>query len=234
MPINLSQALGSCAGILILGIAATLTSAAAPPNNATLTTLTVQRINVTEPDGTLRMVISNAASAPGIIIKGHEQPHPSRQSAGMIFFNAEGTENGGLIFDGQQTRDGTRHSSGSLTFDRYEQDQIVQLTQSEDGATRSGGLVVNDQPEQTMDWAAIERARALQGAAQLAAFKAAHAGATPRAFLGRAEDKSAELVLRDEAGRKRLILRVTAAGEPSITFLDANGSVIKQVDPAGR
>ena len=60
--------------------------------------INVERINLVEPDGTLRLVISNKALAPGIIIKGKEHPHPDRKSAGMIFFNDEGTENGGLIF----------------------------------------------------------------------------------------------------------------------------------------
>jgi hypothetical protein len=234
MHFNLSQAAGSCAGILILGAVAALAGAARPTQNAALDTLTVQRIDVREPGGTLRMVISDAARAPGIIIKGHEQPHPSRQSAGMIFFNSEGTENGGLIFDGRQLPDGTHQSSGSLTFDRYEQDQIVQLMADEDGQTRSGGIVVNDQPEQTMDWAALDRARSLQGTAQGAAFRAAHAGGTQRAFLGRAEDKASELVLRDEAGRKRLVLHVSAAGEASIEFLDAAGKVARHLDALAR
>ena len=34
----------------------------------------VQRINVLEPDGTLRMVISNHARLPGIIVRGKERP----------------------------------------------------------------------------------------------------------------------------------------------------------------
>ena len=229
MPFNVSQATGSCVGILILGAVATLTGAARPAQNATFDTLTVQRIDVREPDGTLRMVISDAARAPGAIIKGQEHHHPSRQSAGMIFFNSEGTENGGLIFDGQLAPDGKRQSSGSLTFDRYEQDQIVQLVASEEGQTRSGGVIVNDQPEPTMDWAAIDRAAPLTGAAQIAAFKAAHAGGTQRAFFGRGEDKSSTLVLRDEAGRKRLVLQVSAAGEASIEFIDAAGKIARRL-----
>lgn len=49
------------------------------------------------PDGTPRMVISNKSLFPGIVIKRQEHLHPDRQSAGMLFFNDEGTENGGLI-----------------------------------------------------------------------------------------------------------------------------------------
>ena len=74
------------------------------PQKLSLQELDVQRINLREPDGTLRMVISDASTAPGIIIKGKEYPHPDRHAAGMIFYNDEGTENGGLIFGGEKTR----------------------------------------------------------------------------------------------------------------------------------
>src|SRR5580698_1055176 len=86
--------------------------------------ITVHRINVVEPDGTLRMVISNKADFPGVIIKGKETPHPGRQTAGMLFFNDEGTENGGLIFGGEKDKQGNASSYGHLSFDRYEQDQV--------------------------------------------------------------------------------------------------------------
>lgn len=234
MRFNPSQFLGSCTGVLILGAALTLTGAGSPPRNAKFNTITVQRIDVREPDGTPRLIISNAARAPGIIIKGHEQPHPSRKSAGMIFYNSEGTETGGLIFDGHQSADGTRHSSGSLTFDRYEQDQIVQLVESENGQNRYGGVVVNDQPDPMIDWAAINRARNLRGAAQRAAFKAAHAGGTQRVFIGRAKDKSSELALRDASGKLRLILKVTATGKASIEFLDSKGNITRRLTGGGQ
>jgi hypothetical protein len=41
----------------------------------------VRRINIVEPNGTVRMVISNKADFPVIIIKGKEYPHPDRQTA---------------------------------------------------------------------------------------------------------------------------------------------------------
>jgi len=49
--------------------------------------ITAQRINVIEPNGTLRMVISNRARLPGVIVKGKEQPKIDRPQAGMIFYN---------------------------------------------------------------------------------------------------------------------------------------------------
>lgn len=39
------------------------------------------------------------------------------------------------------------------------------------------------------------------------------------------------LSLRDAAGRKRLMLKVTAAGEASIPFLDEAGKVVRTVTP---
>jgi hypothetical protein len=65
----------------------------------------VNRINLVEPDGTLRLVISDKTNFPGLIVKGKGYPH-GRQTAGMLFFNDEGTENGGLIFGGAKGRDG--------------------------------------------------------------------------------------------------------------------------------
>jgi hypothetical protein len=66
--------------------------------------------------------------------------------------------------------------------------------------------------------------------AELARLSAAGAFGEPRLFLGKT-DHNAVLSLRDAAGRKRLVLRVTAAGEASIQFLDAAGKVVRTVTP---
>jgi len=84
----------------------------------------------------IRLVISDKSKAPGIIVKGKEYPHPDRKSAGMIFYNDEGTENGGLIFGGDRSEDGTKHSSGHLSFDAYEQDQAMALDSTQSGGER--------------------------------------------------------------------------------------------------
>src|SRR5436190_6700325 len=62
--------------------------------------ITVQRLNVVDADGTLRMVISNRdrmhpGQMDGKII---DRPRPV---AGMLFFNDEGDEVGGLTFTGK-------------------------------------------------------------------------------------------------------------------------------------
>jgi|SRR5471032_2952633 len=74
--------------------------------------ITVGRINIVEPDGTKRIVISSKAQFPGDFMQGKEGARPDRNSfAGMLFINEEGTENGGLIQKGSIAADGKISSS---------------------------------------------------------------------------------------------------------------------------
>ncbi len=120
MGIDGSRAVGAYAAVMTLTAAwLALTGVAAP---ARFTTTDVQRINVREPDGTPRLAISNHALIPGIIVGAKEYPHPNRPEAGMIFYNDQWIENGGLVFDGG-LKNGKPTNGGSFTFDRYRQDQ---------------------------------------------------------------------------------------------------------------
>src|SRR5213593_4222147 len=111
---------------------------------ATFDQINVHRINVVEPDGTLRMVISDHSKFPGIIIRGKEEPF-ARPQAGMLFYNDEGSENGGLIFGGRRNAKGeVVDSGGSLSFDKYGADQIVQLAGVDDKEDRFACLIVSD------------------------------------------------------------------------------------------
>lgn len=231
MTFDAQRALILYAGVLTAAVMWLGLAAAAPTGGtAAFDTIDVGRINIREPDGTLRMTIASGARAPGFVTKNQEYARPDRRMAGMLFFDDEGTETGGLIFAGKDA-DGQASGGGSLTFDRYHQDQVVQLFGFEEGAERSAGIKVNDQPEGRLDFAAVDRARALPADQQEAAYKAANVGGTQRLFAGRAVDKSSQLVLRDGGGRKRLVLRVGEDGAASIDFLDANGTVQRTVKP---
>ncbi len=230
MKLDVSRVVGAYAAVMTLGFGWLVLTGAASPGSAKFTTIDVERINVREPDGTIRMTISNHARMPGIIIAGHEYKHPNRPEAGMIFFNNEGTENGGLVFDGGIV-DGKPTNGGSLTFDRYRQDQTVQMTSLEDGNERSAGIYVNDRPDHVADFSkADEISRMPDGAAKTAAANAAYFVGAPRAFLGRETDKSSNLVLRDAQGRKRLVLSVAEDGKSQIRFLDDAGQVTRVIE----
>ncbi|HEX4740663.1 MAG TPA: hypothetical protein VH353_04970 [Caulobacteraceae bacterium] len=196
-----------------------------------LHTLNVQRINVREPDGTLRLVISDKAQFPGLIVRGREIPHKDRRDvAGMLFFNDEGTENGGLTVNGSKTNGQVRSDSG-LTFDQYEQDQVVMLSQSEADGRRRAGLTIFDRPDHAIDFARMARLETLPEATRReeeGRMAAAGEFGHSRAFVGKANGASM-VTLRDATGRDRLRLKVSPAGEAAIEFLDGHGKVIRTV-----
>jgi len=172
---------------------------------ATFADITVQRMNVVEPNGTLRMVISNHAKLPGIIVRGKEQPF-SRPQAGMLFYNDEGSENGGLVFGGHKNVKGeVEDSGGSLSFDKYEANQLVQLAGVDDKEDKFAGLIVTDSP---------------------------HAGdSRRRIWVGRGEDGTAVVAMMDSDGRKRISMEVAADGTPRLSFFDATGKVVNELSP---
>jgi len=218
-----------------LSAGALVTQAIGAQNKVAFDEIDVKRINVREEDGTLRLVISNTKRFPGVIVKGKEQPHPNRQTAGLLFFNEEGTENGGLTWDGSK-RNGKVSSGGHLSFDRYEQDQVIQLTQSEQEDSRMAAMIMSDRPDQPMDFAGMakvtalpagpERDKAMQDLVAAGSF-----GAKTRVQIGRWRDRSSGLVLHDAAGKPRLQLEVTADGAAAIKFLDDSGKVVRTVTP---
>lgn len=222
-------------GILTTVLAAiVLTGFAESRKKETLDEITVHRINIVEPDGTLRLVISNKADFPGIIIKGKETPHPDRATAGMLFFNDEGTENGGLIFGGSKDNQGKVSSYGHLSFDQYEQDQVFSIDAEEENGKRTSELRMIDEPDHpiTQELEAASRIAKLPKDQQEAAWKAFGTTtdhAQTRILLGRADDKSVALRFKDQQGRDRIVIRVQPDGTPTMQFLDEQGRVTSQL-----
>ncbi len=196
--------------------------------------LTVQRINIIEPDGTLRMVISNQTRAPGIYIKNEErlEGHHSN-TAGVWFLNDEGTETGGLTFSGYRDADGNARTTGHLSFDRYMQDQVITFSAQQFNDQRATSVNMLDQPAWPItDYIdLVERIEDLPPAEQqsaIAEFLATHESGASRLSLARRPDRSVGLELKDEAGRPRAVLRVAADGAARLQFLDAQGTIISQ------
>lgn len=209
------------------------------PKKTSLEELDVQRINLVEPDGTLRMVISDKARFPGLIVKGKEYPHP-RPQAGMLFFNDEGSENGGLVFSGHKDKDGKIvDSGGSLTFDKYDQDQLVQLMGVHDRDGHQAGLIVSDRPDRSVlqDLQEFPKIKAMpdaeRGELMKERGKNAYYGAT-RITVARGDDGVARISLRDALGRARIVMGVANDGTSSLKFLDANGKVLNELTPTSK
>lgn len=192
----------------------------------------VQRINVREPDGTVRMVISNSGAAPGTFIKGKEIARPDRRIAGILFMNDEGTENGGLIFGGKKV-DGKVDQVEHLSFDQYEQDQVISLDHGESNGNRHATLTFSDRPDAPLPWNLMARMDTPEGRAELEKMRAAGGFGVQRVRLGRTTERSSVLELKDARGRPRLVLKVDADGAATIDFLDEAGKVVRTVTPRG-
>ncbi|MBB4658475.1 hypothetical protein [Parvularcula dongshanensis] len=223
------------AAILTCAFALLLSRTEAQNGTERIAHLVVERLDVVEPDGTPRLILYAKARDPQIIVRGQAYRHPSRTQSGMLFYNDEGTEVGGLVVAGRTREDGTTETGGSLTFDAYEQDQIVQLIGYEEDGSGVAGLFVTDRPAEAMDFEgfdALARAETDEAREAVLARLAKEEQGASRAFFGRDRDDEAAVALRDAQGRTRLRLSVTPEGEAAIAFLNEDGEVVRRVTGA--
>lgn len=199
----------------------------------------VGRINVREPNGKLRLTISNHTRLPEVVVGGKSYPlrgGTGVQSAGLIFFNDEGNEDGGLVWAGHKS-DAGYQASAALTFDQYDQDETVSLEYQDANRRRHAGLSVTDRSDVPIRIFA-ESLMAIRAVADTAeqrqrmnrfrrSIEAQGGFATPRLFAGKQPDKSSLVVLSDPKGHARLRLIVDSLGSPRIDFLDDSGRVTR-------
>ena len=202
----------------------------------------VERINVVEKDGKLRMVISNRERSIGPIYKGKPFGYEGGSRPGIIFFNDEGTENGGLTFSGARQPDGTYRASSGFSFDQFNQDQVLYMQYNDNNGRRNMGLTIADRVDLDIFDLVAERDSIMKahpaGAARDAALAkwAQPRNGVPmvaqRVYVGRDVAKSAVINLSDRDGRARIRLRVDSLGAPSLEFLDAAGKVTSRLPDA--
>jgi hypothetical protein len=198
------------------------------------TEIDVERINIVEPDGSYRMVISNRPRSIGPVYKGKPFGYPGGTRPGIIFFNDEGTENGGLTFTGRRREDGTYASSVGMSFDQYNEDETLTLRYSDENGRKTSAITIadrderdiydlimqrdsiNQMPDSTARTAALQRLFGPRNGVPLAA---------TRVYLGRDRSKAAVLNLFDPYGKPRIRLKVDSLGTASLEFLDGQGAV---------
>jgi hypothetical protein len=204
---------------------------------ARFTEIDVERINIVEPNGMLRMVLSNRPRSIGPIAYGKPFGYPGGSRPGIIFFNDEGTENGGLTFTGK-TENGKFQSGVHLSFDQYNQDQVVVLNYQDDNGNRRTGLTFADRADvPIMDLVAQRDSiqRLPEGPARTEALNRLMGpwNGVPlyaeRVHLGRNRAKAAVLNLSDREGRPRIRIQVDSLGQPSLEFLDSTGRVTSRL-----
>jgi hypothetical protein len=188
----------------------------------------VERINIVEKNGKLKMVISNKERQhPGIVDGKMFNERKGERPAGMKFFSEKGDEIGGLSFDG----DTGKGQSGSLAFDKFRGDQTIQLTHQEDkDGNYFAGLRVNDQNMPLLDFLAkvdsinkLPTAEERQKASR--EFRQSDAATVSRLVIGKSRDKTSLIMLNDGKGKPRIKISVAVDGTPKLDFLDETGKV---------
>jgi hypothetical protein len=220
--------------VLTVTFAIVVLGAASSVRNQKFGIITARRINIVEPDGTVRLTISNRADFPGAWNRKKEYSRADRrEAAGMLFMSEEGTEQGGFIWGASQLPDGTIQNHGHLSFDQYEENQIFAIDAGQEGNNKFSRITMSDQG----DFPIEEKRKANEEIDKLSLdkqdaawdkFFASHRHDVQRLALGRSPDGSVGLKLRDGAGRVRIVLAVQADGKPVLQFLDSQGTVIRE------
>lgn len=213
------------AGIITLVCAVILFSAFRSQNQK-FAEIDVERINIVEKDGTLRMVISNEARQHPGLAGGKIIKRDSPREPGILFFNESG-ESGGLVFAGQKVGDKIE-AYGGLTFDQYGQDETLKLAYVETDGWRRAALVVQDrssvlQPEWDDRWA---KARAMKPGPEKDS-EMNLLSAPYRAYFGKTRENGSAMLLYDTQGRTRISMIVDKSGQPRLDFLDEKGKVVQ-------
>ncbi|GAA0531794.1 hypothetical protein GCM10009415_11550 [Chitinophaga japonensis] len=190
--------------------------------------LRAEKIEIVEADGTVKLSLFNKKHLPPAVIDGHKLPRQGGGESGLMFYNEEGEECGGLIYDGAKGDNGA-----SITFDQYKQDQVVQLLHSQ----RSGmkGLIINDRPEKSiaLTFSKVEEIRrsGKDSAAQQQAISelAAQGYFGHRRMMVGQTGRSTGMFVYDSLGNKRLEMMVNEKNMPVIVFYNEKGNEVKRI-----
>ena len=227
--------------ILVIGALAAFKQGGQQATKQKFGEIDVERINIVEPNGNLRMVISNRPRSIGPIYKGKPFGYAGGTRPGMIFFNDEGTENGGLTFTGARGADGRYRSSLHMSFDQFNQDQVLNLDYADENGRRRTGFSINDRADiDIYEWVMQRDTLAKKYGNDTASFNrdmnawlAARSKGVPlnaqRMFVGKDPAKNAVLNLSDVNGRPRLRLVVDSLGAARIDFVDSTGRVTNTI-----
>jgi hypothetical protein len=245
---NGSKFLVIYSGVLTAVFAVLMLSGFSDHRGARFDTITVQRINVVEPDGTLRMVLTNNRRLPGVIQHGKEYPdfadRKARTTAGILFYDAEGSESGGLTFGGREDANGNISRFGHFAFDRYEQDQMLTISAADDGTNFRSSIEFIEQPA----WSIVDLLELLEDIqglpeperqAALEEFEKTHPtqGFGPRTTLSNEnypvapQASTNSLRFIDRSNTERLRTGLDQSDEPAVELRDAAGNVSYRIPP---
>ena len=199
-----------------------------------------ERINIVEKVGTLKLALFNSAR----LTRGTDQREGQGRIAGMLFYNEDGYECGGLVYMGKKTADGQDAGSG-LTLDQYKQDQTISLEHNESvdehGSRYDDGLHIVSRPDWTLvkdEYAFYKMMDEFKGSqaekdALLYKYADDHKVAKRRLFIGNRRGTKegvyydeTGLFIRNKYGRDAIRVFVDNDNLPHLEFFDKLGQKI--------
>ncbi|GGI23740.1 hypothetical protein [Pedobacter mendelii] len=191
--------------------------------------LNAERINIVQSDGKIRMVLSNK-----------DRQHPGRMDgkdlqardrpAGLLFFNDEGDECGGIGYNGSK-----KDAAMFFTMDQYKNDQILMLSYDQDNTskpnTKTYGLTLNDRDDfsfknQIRYFDSLKKLNDTSAYADgVRKYKSA-GHLNQRMFIGKNKSGDVGLFLADAKGKPRLKIFINKDNQPVIQKLDEHGNIV--------
>ena len=233
--------LGIYSFVLTITLASFLLSSFTNQQIISFEEIDVKRINIIEDDGTLRMTISNQEKSPAPTYMGDTFGMQGGNRCGLIFFNDESTECGGLIFEGKTNPKTNKYEAvGHLSFDQYNQNQVIYLQYADENGSKKTGLYINDWHDKPTfaEWNSglREEMKAMKTDHERDSLMQKYIEPVPgepafgnRVFVGSDTAKNAVLNLADKYGKVRLQLAVNTDGIAKVNFFDAEGELLKSI-----
>lgn len=196
------------AGLAIAAVAGgtfLLAGAASSPGDARFGTVTAERINIVEPDGLYRAVLTSAARTPGPMKQARDGAKEGKRNfpfAGLIIYDADGEEQGGYG-TGQSEKQGSL-AVRAIDWGDGRGEAVATFRRVAPDGSGLAGTYISEYPPQgetPMD------------------------GRDRRRIKLQVPGRDAEVLLADREGRDRIVLRVDEAGEAVIEIRDAEGRV---------
>lgn len=213
----------------LLGAVFVLTAFTLQSGKQSFEEITANRINIVDSTGKIRVRLGGDLG----------------NRAGILFYNDEGTESGGLLYSGKRDKDGKIDAFSLLTMDQFKSDQIVVLDYDHTGDRKRYGLTINDRPDvmsaqadeiiRELGQALKQAERSGKSSAEMAALRREYLSRIPareivarRLFAGRDVEGASLVTLSDQDGKPRLRLKVDKLGQASIVFLDSLGKAVRR------
>lgn len=188
-----------------------------------------------------RFLVVDAEGRGRVMMASNYKPD---SSAGVYFFNRQGTEAGVLSYDGKRGEDGQANAYAVWTMDEFQDDEVVRIAMEQSARGKRKYFVITARPDsltpRAQQWLR-DRQAALASATtdeERRTIRREFSTRIPgreiwasRLWVGEEYDGTSLVRLNDRDGHTRLQLRVDASGNASIAFLDAEGRTVRELKP---